>query len=298
MCKIFSLSLVLLGMVMSIFLSCGDDIDDLEKTLTINQAHTEFLSVLIIADTLGGANGTLNGLPHANIPNLPCDGGGSAVITIIDDTTDTMTFNDCITDAAAPDSINGSVTRIMRDSDRNGLAENVLITATTDLTQDADWDNDGVIESQIIWSIDTTLEIKGFRNRDIVDANGSSKSDIIVNGSAAATLLGNNSTMTFKDHDIFFNLQDPGDGFIMELALEGTVEYSDSCITSTMVLFTTSSFKLPSGSSMFSTGTISLNNIHGVLAVRKADDWSITVDDGTSVNYTQAEFDQLPATCP
>lgn len=291
---LFPLTLIMFGLFVFILVSCGSDADN-DTALSINQVHTEFLSVFIIADTLSNIMPVLSALPHADA-TIPCGGSGSVTIEPIGATEDIMTWNSCQNDPAEPDTINGTIIRDQTDSDSSGIAEEMMITVTADFILDADYDDDGVLDSEIIWSEGVTVDHQGFMNADIIDGSNKAKVNLIVNGCADVTFFGNKSRLTHTDYDIFSNQQDPGAGFDIEFSSNGTVQYRDSCVATTMELATTQNFKMDSGKSV-NVGTFSLNNGAGALDVTAVDSWSLTADSSTQ-DLTQAEFQQLPATCP
>jgi hypothetical protein len=286
-------ALVLSGILIFTLVSCGSDSDD-DTALTLNQAHREILSVLVIADTLSNVMPVLSGLPSADL-TIPCGGSGSTTIEKTGATSDIMTWNNCQNDAAQPDTINGVILRDQLDADSSGVAEDMIITVTSDFTLEVDYDDDGNLDSTIVWSEGVTLDHQGFNDTDIIDGNGDPKVNVIVNGCADATIFGNKTRMTHTDFDLFSNQQDPGAGFDTEFSLNGTVQYRGDCVTTTMEMLTTPNFQMSSKS--VGEGTISINNGESVLNVMAVDSWRLAVD-GASQDYTQAEFQQLPATCP
>ncbi len=98
------------------------------------------------------------------------------------------------------------------------------------------------------------------------------------------------------NYDTLINLQDPGEDYLMELAFDGTVEFSDNCVTTKMELWTATTFKLY-GNGLVNDGTISIFNTQSLLIIKGVDTWELTVD-GTSMNYTQSEFHLFPESCP
>jgi len=290
----FPLALVIIGVLMFTLVSCGDDDDD-ESAPSLNQAHTEFLSVFIIADTLSNIMPVLSGLPHADA-TIPCGGSGSVTIEPIGAADDIMTYNNCQNNAAEPDTISGTIIREQTDADSSGVAETMMITVTSDFILEADYDDDGVLDTEIVWTAGVTLDHRGFQNGDIIDGSNNAKVNVIINGCADATVFGNSSRMTHIDFDLFSNQQDPGAGFDTEFSLNGTIQYRDSCVSTTMGISTTANFKMLPGKVM-NEGTFSFDNGNSLLDVMAVDLWRLTVY-GVSQDYTQNEFQQLPATCP
>jgi len=288
----FPIALVISVILIFTIVSCGSED---ETTLTINQSHTEILSVLVVADTISNIMALLSAMPFADA-TIPCGDTGSVTIEPIGTTKVIMTWNDCKNDAVKPDIMSGKIIRDVTDADSSGVAESMMVTVTEDFKLEADYDDDGNLDTEIIWTAGTTLDHQGFQGNDIIDSNSDAKVDVIIDGCADSVIFGNKSRMTYTDFDLFSNQQDPGLGFFTEFSLNGNVRYKDDCVSNLMKVSTTKNLKMLAGNSV-NEGRISVNSEESLLDITDVDAWSFTVD-GLSQDYTQAEFQQLPATCP